>query len=459
MNYSRIYVWLLTLTLSGMSFVLSAQKSESEVKIEEKLIDASRERWLGHFDKSIEILREAKKLNRNSGAIAYEMGVVYHLNEDAESAEKMFNDAIRLDPANKWYRKYLAALYKEMGNFEKAAEVYQTLIEMEPNNPENYYRKAYFWVLDNNIPEALLTYEFIEEKFGFNEVIARRKHSLYVGSGDLAKAANEFKKLILQNPKNTDYRLLLAEFYDTHGQKKKAIKVYQEILTIDPANSQAKIALAGDYHPKNKDETNYLNSLKDLFSQKNIDIDLKVSKLYPIIEEVSKTNDIELANKALALSEILENVHPEDAKGYALSGDLLYFSNRLELALEKYQKTLELNKNNSIVWENVMNIEWELKQIKALKKTAEDALDLFPNKAIIYYMYALAANEEGDTADALSMLRQAVIMTGKDLPLKFKILVLEGDLYCKLGKKDRAKDAYEKAAALNPSMKVEQKCK
>ncbi len=458
MKYLKVKILVILLISSAFTLSLSAQKSESEVKIEEKLIEASRERILGNYDKSLEILREAKKLNRDDDAIAYELGVIYDLNEDPESAIKMFNDAIRLDPTNKWYYKHLAALYQETGNFEKGVEIYEALIAMEPLDSQNYYRKAYFLVLDNKIDEALSFFDEIEEKFGFNEKIARRKHSLFLGKGNFKKAANEFIKLIDQNPKNMEYRLALAQFYEAHGQKKQATKVYQDIIKFDPANSKAKIALTGDYQPQKAGETNYLNSLKEVFSQKNIDIDLKISKLYPIIEEVSKTNDLTLATKALELSTILETVHPEEAKAFAVSGDFLYFSNQLEPALEKYKKTLQLNKNNFIVWENVMNIEWELKQIKALQKTAEEALDLFPNKAIVYYMYALAANESGAPSDALNMLRQAEMMTGKDLPMRFKIFVLEGDLYCQLEKKDRAAKAYDKASAINATMKVARKC-
>ena len=458
MKYLSINFWLLTFIIVGVPLGISAQKSESAVKIEEKLIDASKEKLLGHYDKSLEILREAKKLNRDDDAIAYELGIVYNLNEDPETAIKMFNDAIRLNPNNQWYYKHLAAIYQETGNFEKGAEIYQTLINMEPLNPENYYRKAYFLVLNQKIDEALQTYDLMEQKFGLNEKIARRRHSLYLGNGHLKKAANEFKKLIAQEPNNIEFRLALAQFYEAHGEKKKARSTYREILNIDPNNPKAKVALTSDYQPKKNGQENYLNSLKDIFEQKNISIDLKISKLYPIIEEVANTGDATLANKALELSSILESVHPEEAKAFAVSGDFLYFSNQLEPALKKYKKTLALNKNNFIVWENVMHIEWELKQIKALKETTEEALDLFPNKAVVYYMYALAANEEKNTAEALNMLRPAEMMTGKDLPMRFKILVLEGDLYCQQGKKDRATKAYDKAAALNPSMKVERKC-
>ena len=455
----KIQILILLTCLAVSSRTLYAQKSESEVQIEEKLIDANKEKLLGHYDKSIEILREAKKLNRDDDAIAYELGVVYNLNDDPETAIKMFNDAIRLDPGNPWYYKHLAAVYQETGNFGKAVELYQSLINLEPDNPDNYYRKAYFEVLNNDVKSALITYDLMEQKFGFNEKIARRKHSLYVGNGELKKAAHEFEKLITQEPTNVEYRLALAEFYEAHNQPKKAKSAYEEIIKIDPDNPRAKVALTADYNPKKRDETNYINSLKALFAQKNVDIDLKISKLYPIIQEVAQNKDTELAAKGLELSAILEQTHPEEAKAYAVSGDFLYFSNQLEPALKKYQKTLELNKNNFIVWENVMNILWELKQVKQLRQTSEDALDLFPNKAIAYYMYALAANEEGDGGEALNMLQQAVLMTGKNPPLKFKILVLQGDIYCKQGKNDKATKAYDKAAALNPDMRVERKCK
>ncbi len=91
--------------------------------------------------------------------------------------------------------------------------------------------------------------------------------------------------------------------------------------------------------------------------------------MIPIIAKVADTADKELATAGMELTTILEEIHPDDAKGYAASGDLLYHSNQLRPALEKYQKSLALSENNFLVWENVMYIHLELGDYRKLLNT------------------------------------------------------------------------------------------
>ncbi len=291
----------------------------------------------------------------------------------------------------------------------------------------------------------------------YSEQIATRRHRLFVVSGDKKKSRKEYLKLIGAYPYNVNYRFLLARFYEDQGEAARAIQVYRDVLEVDPGNAEATIALAGS-QSKNKNDLTYLSALKPVFEKEDLGIDLKIEKLIPIITKVADTADKELATAGIELTTILEEIHPDDAKGYAASGDLLYHSNQLRPALEKYQKSLALSENNFLVWENVMYIHLELGDYRKLLNTTENVMDIFPNKAVVYYLNGLASHELGNNTEALASLNQSLLMSARDGVLKYKIYKLQGKIYCANGQPDKAQKVFDKAIELNSQEKEKLNC-
>ena len=165
----------------------------------------------------------------------------------------------------------------------------------------------------------------------------RRKHTLYLGIGNNKKAEKELDRLIAAFPDNIDYKHLLATFYEQTGEAAKATDIYQKILEIDPNDVKARLALAG-VKSQDQDELFYLQTLKPIFEQADVDIDTKIEKIFPFIGKVAEEGDANLAKATLELTEILERVHPNEAKAFSASGDLLYYSGKRLEALDKYKK-------------------------------------------------------------------------------------------------------------------------
>lgn len=431
------------------TLTLAAQQryTESDVNLEKVFIEANRERLLENYDNAEALYKEVLKRDRNNDAAAYELARIYDLKTEEDKAIKFIKNAIELAPDNLWYKKFLADVYQKIGRYKEAAEVYETLVEKESFQDEYYFKWAYFLVRANEIDKAVKVYDELEKKVGINEDIARRKHSLYLGSGNSKKAAKELERLVEAFPNITSYRHLLADFYEQIGDKDQAKAVYREILTIDPGDAKASLALAGN--SKNRDELQYLESLKPIFSQEDVDLDLKISRLFPFISKVANTQDKELATAALELTQILENVHSEDAKVFSASGDLLYHSNQLEPAYEKYKHTIELDESVFSVWENLLYIQLELKNYKGLQKDSEAAMDIFPNKAVVYYLNGVALNELGEQEDAEDMLEQALLMSGSDGRLQFNIQSRMGLVLNAQQRYQEADEAFDLAMQLN----------
>ncbi|MFT4971731.1 MAG: tetratricopeptide (TPR) repeat protein [Saprospiraceae bacterium] len=362
-----------------------------------------------------------------------------------KSAEK----AAIQDPSNVWYQMFLAELYLETNEDKKAAGVYEALVEKNPNEEDFYFKWAYFLVRSNETEKAIKVYDELEKKVGINEENSRRKHSLYLGLGNYKKARKELDVLIETYPESPALRHLLANFLEQTDDKAGAKSVYQDILKIDPKDAQAKISLA-DGNKKNGNNEDYYAKLTDVFKNPSVHIDVKITEIFPLVTKVADTGDKQLAAEVLELAYILEEVHPNDAKSYSIIGDLLFYADEKEKALEYYKKTLERDESVYLVWEQMLYVLADLKDYEQLVKESDNALDLYPNQGAIFYLNGLGYSGQRKHKDAVSSLQQALIMASKNLRLKFQTHTLLGREYNAMKQYERADKNFEDALKLNP---------
>ncbi len=426
-----------------------AQKTytEEEITRERMFLEAYEKKLIGKYDEAIALYEEVYNGSKDNHAAAFELARIYDQQRKSNDAIRWMKLAQEGEPTNVYYQEFLAELLQSAGRFSEAAEVYEKLAKKDGND-YYYHRWAYYLVRANEIDDAIKVYDELEKRVGINEGITRRKQSLYLGQGDTRKAEKELEKLVDAFPRSADYRHLLATFYEQVNEGKKAREVYQEILEIDPGNAEAQMALAGRSASSNN-EIQYINSLKPAFEQEEVAIDLKIAKLLPFIQKVADTGDPELAEAGIELTNILERVHPSDAKAAAAAGDLLFYSGRLEEARTKYQRTLELDESVYSVWEQLATTYLLEGDFSELLEASNDAIDLFPNKAQLYYLNGLAALELGKYRDAQDMLDQAALMSGKDQNLKQQVLGALGEALTALEDFDGADRTFTEALEMN----------
>lgn len=433
---------LLLLAFGLFSPSLDAQPtrlSEKDVNQQKLLIDANKEKMLGNYDAAAALLKEVLKEEGTDGTAAFELARLYEATGDEQQAVEYAQKAVELNAQNIWFQRFLADLFQKLNDNERAAKVFEKIVTLEPDDDFNYYRWAYFLVRSGDIKQALKVYDQLEDRSGINEEIVRRKHSLYLGTGDNKKAAEELQRLINTFPNDVDYRYYLADFYEQINAPKKAQSVYQDILKISPNEAKAKLALSGS---TSSDEEKYMAALKPIFLQKDVDIDLKIGKIMPFILTVADTKDLSLANTTLELSSILENVHPSNAKGFAASADLLYNSGRSTEALKKYKKAISLDDTVYSLWEQSMRIHDEQADYLSLKAFSGEAMDFFPNQPTACYYHAKSLYQLGRSDRAVSLLKQGTLMAGSNLALKTDIMCLLGLVYHDLEKYTEADDIF-----------------
>jgi tetratricopeptide (TPR) repeat protein len=412
------------LVLCSGTFIL-AQSTPKDVAREALVIQASKQKMLGNLNKAKELYNQIITENPTHSLAAYELARILLSQNQAEEAASWAKKAAELEPANPWYAILQADALQNLGKPQDAAAVYGNLLKRFPNQDQYAYKQAFLLVKANDLNGAIKVYEDLEKRIGINEKLSQLKHNIYVGQGDAKKAARELQRLADAYPHKRDLQHNLAEYYTQIGDKAAATAIYRKIQSLDPDDAKASLALSGQ-SVASQNDAKYVSGLQSSFADRNVALALKVGKLEPLLNKFKSSKDPTLGKEIIALLETLSTTHADEAMPQVLLGDALISLDRPGEALEKYQQALKFDETNFAYWEKNLRLLYQVGKLRDLEKTANNALDVFPNHALPYILGAYAATALGKNEVALSLLNQGYALSSKDPALRQDLLGVKG---------------------------------
>jgi len=419
--------------------------SEEEIQLEDKFLKGKTQFLLGKYDDAETIYLEVFKENVQNHTVAYELSRIYAKKKDNDNFEKYIKKAIQIDSANPWYNRTYARFLEQEKRYDDALLYIDNILTHDPRNGAQLNKSAELSTKALKYEKAIATYNKIQAITGVDEELSRKKFELYASSGDKQKAVNELKILADAFPQEVRYLNNLASYYTEIGKRKDAKKTYQKVIKLDPNNPTASMALAGGSQVKT--EVGYLQSIANLIGKTDIPIDKKIIELLPYVSKINELDE-PAAETLLNNLDILESVHADDAKTYALYGDALMGLDRFKSAIPKYQKSISLTKKVFPVWEQLMFALQASEDFTTLGKTADQALNYYPNQPICYYFLGqglgLQIEAPSDKEDlfitgmteaewkktrtplyteAIDSFQEAMLMAGNNKDLKYRISV------------------------------------
>ena len=184
------------------------------------------------------------------------------------------------------------------------------------------------------------------------------------------------------------------------------------------------------------------------FENPRIPIDAKVSVLYSFIQFFEQRK--EDVDDALKLADLLIKTHPDEAKAYAISGDLHNLNEDTEKALELYNQSLEIQKDIFSVWQQVFFILSDNKEYGLLVERTNEAKEYFPNQALLYFFNGLGLQQEDELEKAEKSYNKASKMAVDNPVLKAQCFSNLGDLYNSMEQYSDSDEAFEKALKIEP---------
>jgi tetratricopeptide (TPR) repeat protein len=389
---------------------------QEELLRQSAFLDAEKARMLGQTDEAIELYRKFLYKNESADAAWYGLARCYADKKGYGTALETIEKAIQIQPDNQWYYLLKADIFEKNGQHAYAAAVYKELLEEFPKEPAFYEKYAYLLVLAEQPKPALKALDKLEELVGLTEAVATKKHLIWVALGDSKRAAGELQRLVEAYPARLDFRKSLARYFEEIGDSNKATMAWESVLQLNEQDADARLALMEKKDNKQED-SRFLVQLLPLFNDPTVPIDTKIAALTPNLTKLSASSSISFSKAMLDLGASLEKVHKSDPKSWSLSGDIYYLLEKEDLALERYQRCIELRPGVYAVYENALRIIGNQKAYAEQAALAEKAMDLFPNQAAAYFWYGSASNALNRPEEALSTLETALLMAGKNQSL------------------------------------------
>ena len=122
-----------------------------------------------------------------------------------QDAGEPLKKVVELNPENVKAHDFLARVYYQLKQYQRAADEYLAELKLDPNNCE------------------------LEANAG----------SCFLFAKKVASAIPHLRKAVSCFPRNVDYLMMLAQALETNGNIDEAYKYYLKVLEINPKNKEA----------------------------------------------------------------------------------------------------------------------------------------------------------------------------------------------------------------------------
>jgi tetratricopeptide (TPR) repeat protein len=433
--------------LPAKSAPLSAKEAEVS---ESNFVEGMKFFMLEDYGRALERFQRAHAANPRNAAINYKMAETNLLQGDAKAALPFARAATELDNQNAYYYLLLAQIYGSLEQFDEAIKVYGKLVKEVPGADQYMFNLADMYLSRNRLDEALKTYETIEKKYGQLEEVTFKKQHIFLKQNNLEKAIKEGENLIEANPSEVRYILAQAELLASNNKIEQAISTITLALKREPHHPFARLLLADLLRQQGKlIESN--SELVKAFNNSELDIDTKVKIMVDLIGQLRHPPDQALLQTTLDMADIIVELHPQEAKAFAVAADIQTIAEKKDLARRNYLRATRLDNSHFKIWQQIILLDAEMNQTDSLVAHTEQALELFPNQAVFWFYNGTGHLIKRNYAKATKSLEYGKKLSGDNQDLLVQFNAQLGDAYNALKQHDKSDAAYEAALAFDSS--------
>jgi tetratricopeptide (TPR) repeat protein len=376
----------------------------------------------------------------------YELANIKFDQNNTSEAEGLIRNAVTVNPDNEWYWVLLADIYKKTNKIAQLIPVLEELSKIAPKKEAYFYDKANAFLILRKADDATDAYNEIEKKFGSSDELTSARQRVLMQQGKSDRLEEELRDQIASKPEELRNYIYLSEVLTKSGNREKAIEVLIKAKSVSPSNAMVRLALADQYKALKQYENTFIE-LKVAFADPNLDIDEKVRIVLSFFPMFSEMKARAYANE---LASIMVRVHPDEAKAFAVQGDVLFQERKYEQAQESYKKALAINDQVYQIWEQLLRIEVSRGEFQLAIADGNKALSIFPNQAALYLYTGIGYAQTRNYEKAASILKSALDLESEDKEVLLQIYSTLGDSYNALKRFKESDQAYTKALELDP---------
>jgi len=413
---------------------------------------------IGDYDKALDLLTTALIKLPTSAGIHFALSDAYMASEDGTNAIYYINEAVKIEPQNKWYVSRLADIYERTNQFTEAADVVKKLIKIDPTQLDHQYRLAEIYTKNGDLNTANAIYASMLNKYGTEEVIHYRRYINFAKMGNTDSAMVELGIITELNPQDISVFYSLVELQISAGKPDDAINTLKKILEKNDGESQAfslliKLYLEAEmYDEIHAQLSEYVPNTNMNFASKEQIGRILLTRLQAEFEQEKVGNSAFDKMNEISKS-FLKNMtssYPEEISPLLFTAQYYMMLQNDSEALIYLKKALEINDLEIQVWNELLQLYLRNSNFKEITEIAAKADDINPDNAFIQYAAGVSYYSLKQYKNANKWFAKATISPARR---EFKSLIysIMGDSYNELDNWPKAAESYEASIKLDPN--------
>ncbi|WP_179021499.1 tetratricopeptide repeat protein [Winogradskyella forsetii] len=371
-----------------------------EDEFQEHFFESLKQKGIENYERAVDALHKCLNLNSKLPVIYFELGKNYNKLKNFGAAEENLKKAIDMQPDNVWFLDELYDVYFQQDDIRNALKTIKQLVKYHPDYKEDL---AALYVREEKYNQALDLLDELDAEFGLSESRDAMRNDIYSITGNADDRIENLEERVANNPNNEDNHLKLIYRYSQTGDHKNAYKAAKNLLKVKPDSKFVHLALYKFYLQDNK-VGDAINSVKVVLTSPTINADAKAKVLKDFVAFVAKNPEYEM--DLIDITTLIDD--NKDAQTHSDLGHYYLKAGDKVKALSNFKEALKQDPNDFKLIKDVLLLQLDIKDYKAVISDSERALELYPAQPILYLMNGVANNNLGKPQKAIDNLEMGL---------------------------------------------------
>ena len=420
-----------------------ADAADKSRRYDAMFLEAICQREKGNNDAAFDLLRHCVDIDSTRSEAYYYLAQYYGAMKQRETAIMYFKKAADLEPDNDTYQETLANAYINQRNYPEATQVLQRLYDRNADREDVLGMLIQLYEQQGDYDNAIRSLTQLETIEGKSERLSFAKSNLYTQKGDKKAAIAEMKTLSDQYPNDNNYRCLYANTLYINGQKKKAVDIYGKILSEEPDNRNAQLALLA-YYSDQKDTLKVNEYIERVLTNKNATTEDRIDIMRQVITQNEQNGGD--STKVLQLFRRMESLPQTDADVAIMCAAYMNMKKMPNDSISRVlERVLEIVPDHAAARLQLVSYAWQAEDRDRVIALCRDARQYNPDEMAFYYYQGIAYFQKGQLDDALDAFQNgiSVITQESDPEIVSDFYAVMGDIYHQKGMEREAFAAYD----------------
>jgi tetratricopeptide (TPR) repeat protein len=402
--------------------------------------ESIKQKGIENYDKAILALQKCLQLDPENDVVLFELGKNFYKHKDYANAKEAFEQAIALNPNNRWYWAGNYNVAYANRDYEKAIPIVQKLITFKDDYKEDL---ATLYMFTQRYEEALMLIEELLDTKGKSQKLEQYKAQILTTTKYKNLEVNKLFQAIEKDPKNEFHYISLIYLYSENNQEDKAYEIAKQLEKNIPTSDWAQVSLF-KFHLENNQGEQAVLAMQKALSSPQIDNKIK----HRILNEF-----LIFAKDKKAYGDALEQAISafEGEANIAIHSEIGKFFQNQQLwpqAIKYYELHLANHSDDVQTKVLLLQVLNEASQWKKMGELAEENVALYPLQPEFYFYLGLSQNQQKLYSKAIKNLEEGLDYIVDNTNLEANFYIQLGEAHHALGQENKKTAYFQKAEKL-----------